>query len=202
VTFPPVFDGIGALVVSSALDPRALASKLAPATTWIAPKLTGADTGGDPEVAHCISVWRGLGLKVGGWIYCDGPPDADIASVVRWTPLDFVIYDVEQPYKDDEGGHYEWAAQLVTYHAEHLAPTPAAVTSYGGYKASIDFGCFARAGWPILAQVYDAFSPGDELTYTTARGGPYFAAGVHQLTRSLALSPGQAVYRPESLDAQ
>jgi len=197
VTFPPVFDGIGALVVSSALDPRALAAKLDPATTWIAPKLTGADTGGANEVAHCITVWRGLGFKVGGWIYNDGPPDADIASIEPWLPLDFVIYDVEQPYKSDEGGAYAWAAELV---AKTPAEWTVAVTSYGGYKTSIDFATFAKAGWPIFAQVYDAFKPGDELTYSTARGGPYPVKGIHQLTRSLSLKPGEAVYRPESID--
>lgn len=200
MTWPTVFDGIGALVVSSALDPEALLDKLDPATTWIAPKLTGADTGGDVEVRHCIDVWRSQGLKVGGWIYCDGPPSADVASILPWLPLNFIVYDVEAAYKSDEGGHYEWASQLIPEHEIRSRGIPAAVTSYGGYKTSIGFAAFAAAGWPILAQVYDAFAPGDELSYGTARGGPYPIDGIHPLTRSLTLFPGESVFRPESLD--
>ncbi len=190
------------MVVSSALDPHALVAKLDPATTWIAAKLTGTDTGGDAEVRHCLSVWRSLGLSVGGWIYNAGPPIADVRSVLPWLPLDFVLYDVEQPYKRDEGGVYAWAAQLENAHRALTTRLPAAVTSYGAYKSSIDFAVFARAGWPIFAQVYDAFKPGDEFSYYVTHGGPYptMMNAVHPLTRSLKLSRGEAVYRPESLD--
>lgn len=208
VTFPAVFDGIGAMVVSCALDPVALAGKLDPATTWVAAKLTGADTGGAAEVRHCLCVWRGLGLHVGGWVYCYGPPPYDVDSLSAHWPLDFVIYDVEAEYKSDEGGHYEWALGLVQEHMRRLqlSMVPAAVTSYGAYKSSIDFAAFARAGWPVFAQVYDSFKTGDEQTYSKAWGGVYPVnlagkpLGIHRLTRSLTLVPGEAVYRPESID--
>ena len=196
MTWPAVFDGIGALVVSSALDPKALLDKLDPATTWIAPKLTGTDTGGDAEVRHCIDVWRAQGLKVGGWVYNTGPPDDDVASVSPWMPLDFLIYDIEAPYKSDEGGHYERAAELVARSGVVFGKLPTAVTSYGGYKTSIDFAAFASAGWPIFAQGYDAFTCADRLSYLAV----YPPDGIHCLSRSLALEPGEAVYRPESID--
>lgn len=211
--WPAVFNGIGALVVRCDLDPAALVEKINAksgqgALTWIAPKLTGTDITPRADIEHAISVWRSLGLHVGGWIYNE-EPTADVASIERWRPLDLVVYDVEQPYKSDEGGHREYAAELVAEHALHLADIPAAVTSYGGYKTSIDFAAFAAAGWPILAQVYDAYIPGDERTYYTrpldppslgTRPGVYPPRGVHRLTRSLKLAPGEAVYRPESID--
>lgn len=193
-----MFDGIGAMIVSSALDPAAIVDGInthnAGALSWIAPKLTGTDTGGDTEIKHCINVWRGLGLSVGGWIY-NMSPATDVALVTPWKPLlDFVVWDVEAPYKADEtAGGYAKAAQLV-------ALTPAdwtcAVTSYGGYKSSIDFATFAKAGWPIFAQGYDAFTCTDRLTYLAV----YPDDGIHCLTRTMALEPGEAVYRPESID--
>ena len=211
--WPYVFDGIGALVVSSALDPEQLVDKIdrhsgTGALSWIAPKVTGLDTGGDSEVKHAINVWRGLGLHVGGWIY-NIEPKADVASLDPWRDLlDFVIYDVERPYKEDETpGGYAKAAELV-------ARTPAngsvAVTSYGaipGYgnqPSTIDFGSFARAGWPIFAQLYDGYTHPVEETYALDSGqkfpGPYPREGLHQLVRSLTLQPGMAVYRPEGID--
>jgi len=201
VTWPAVFDGIGALVVSCALDPDDLARKI-PRLTWIAFKVGGTDVAADVETQHCYNRWKALGLKVGAWVYCTGPPEADHAAIfdvyhgaARFGPLDCAIYDVEVAYKSDEGGHYEYAAELVATHGGSKFPT--AVTSYGGYKTSIDFASFDRAGWPIFAQVYDAFVEGDEQTYRAA----YPAAGIHRLTRRLHLAPSEAVYRPESIDA-
>src|SRR5262249_42486156 len=107
---------------------------------------------------------------------------------------------VETPYKADEGGHYEYATELVKTTQAAYPNLPVAVTSYGGYKTSIDFQVFALARWPILAQVYDSFQPGDELTYTNAPGGVYLISGVHRLYHERRLlMPGEAVYRPESL---
>ncbi len=204
--WPKVFDGIGALVVNCALDPDLLADKI-PGLTWLAVKVGGSDVAGDAETQHCAARWRSRGLEVGVWVYCAGPPAADAQTAAagqRFGWPAFVVYDVEAAYKADEGGHYEYAAQLVTRHAGwgHM---PAAVTSYGAYKDSIDFATFASAGWPILAQVYDSFRDGDETTYYTQ--GPYpeqtweHATGVHRLTRRLVLKPGEAVYRPESINA-
>lgn len=198
MTFPPVFNGIGALVVNCSLDPHALLAKLDPATSWVAVKRGGTDIAPAVETDHCVQVWKAAGLTVGTWVYCEGPPGRDLATALAgsWAP-DFTIWDVEAPYKNDEGGDYDWAALLVSLAATTMR---CAVTSYGGYKTSIDFGSFAKAGWPILAQVYDSFQPGDELTYGTARGGVYPISGIHQLRRTLALSPGQSVYRPEGID--
>lgn len=198
-TFPKVFDGIGALVVNCALDPDQLADRI-PGLTWIAFKVGGTDVAADAETAHCARVWRGRGLSVGQWVYCSGPPAADIATAMRQvstTAPAFLIYDVEAEYKSDEGGHYEWAAELVA----NAPAMPSAVTSYGGYKTSIDFAAFARAGWPILAQCYDSFGRGDQWSYDNEYGGPYETAGIHALVRSLDLAPGEAVYRPESIDS-
>ena len=205
VTWPAVFDGIGALVVRCDLDPAALVAKInaksgAGALSWIAPKVNGADITAWPDIKHAVSVWRSLGLHVGVWVYCDGPPSLDIQA---WTgspihPVDFVVYDVEREYKSDEGGQYQWAAALVSQHG--ASKLPVAVTSYGGYKTSIDFASFARAGWPVLCQVYDSFKPGDEWTYVDTEGGVYPSRGVHKLMRSLLLLPGEAVYRPEGID--
>jgi hypothetical protein len=217
ITWPAVFDGIGALVVRCDLDPAALVDRINRHShphllSWIAPKVNGADITPRADIDHAVSVWRSLGLHVGSWIWNAGPPDADVTAAEAWYSPEFVVYDVESPYKSDEGGRYEWAAQLVDRH-EWPEYVPAAVTSYGGYKTSIDFAAFARAGWPILAQVYDSFKPGDQQSYLTANGGVYprpgavvhigdsvSANGVHMLKRSLALLPGEAVYRPEGID--
>jgi hypothetical protein len=199
-----VFDGIGALVVRCDIDPEQLVEKIdrhsgTGALTWIAPKISGPDITPPQDIYHCIDVWRALGLKVGGWIY-NLKPLADVQSVVDFAvikPLDFVVYDVEAPYKADEvGGHFEYSAQLVAEHHAKLAALPAAVTSYGAYKNTIDFPAFAGAGWPMLAQVYDSFADGDELTYE-----PIFPlAGLHRLARRLTLVEREAVYRPEGID--
>lgn len=205
-SWPAVFDGIGALVVNCALDPDQLVDRI-PGLTWIAFKVGGVDVADDNETRHCRAVWEARGLTVGCWVDCRLRPATDVVRLTPWHPA-FVSYDVEVAYKADEGGHYEYAAQLVAEHNRQLPGVPASVNSYGGYKSSIDFGAFAKAGWPIFAQVYDSFKPGDEYTYVTKAlrvsaddvGGPYPAAGVHQLTRSLTLAPGEAVYRPESID--
>lgn len=179
-------------------DPDVQLAKI-PGVTWVAPKLTGTDITGPDEIKAWIERMRARGLSVGGWIYCENPA-ADVDSWQPWRPLDFIIYDVEAPYKEDETpGGYVKAAQLVSDHRDIMLPdVPAAVTSYGGYKTSIDFKAFADAGWPILAQGYDSFTCVDSTTYWEV--GPYQSSGVHCLTRSLTLKPGQAVYRPESID--
>jgi len=197
VTWPPVFDGIGALFVRCDNDPDVQAERI-PGLTWVSPKLNGSDITDPASIEAWMTRMRARGLKVGGWVWCAGPPTADVAA---WQPyaaqlLDHVIYDVESPYKADEGGHYEWADELVAAHNAHAPLMPAAVTSYGAYKDTIDFGSFAEAGWPIFAQVYDSFSSGDETSYFPV----YPPAGIHQLRRSLSLYPRQAVYRPESID--
>lgn len=194
VEFPAVFGGVGALVVNCALDPDVLADKI-PNLTWVAVKTNGTDIAPDTETLHCVARWRARGMAVGSWVWCAGPPATDVMDTHKIFAPTFVIYDVESPYKSDEGGHYEWAAQLVTAHDASLAQLPAAVTSYGGYKTTIDFGSFAHAGWPILAQVYDAFHDGDEASY----GAVYPPVGIHRLTRRLQLVSGESVYRPESV---
>lgn len=210
MTWPKVFDGIGALVVNCALDPDKLADSI-PGLTWIAPKFGGTDIAPWPETAHCIDRWRARGLTVGAWCYCDGPPVSD-AQLVTWADAAFVIYDVEAEYKTDGGAPATWPAELVAAHRSQWPQGfPGAVTSYGaipGYgnmPSSIDFHPFAVAGWPILAQIYDSFQPGAEITYMTTSGkafpGPYAPAGVHRVFRSLTVSSGEVVYRPEGLDS-
>lgn len=226
MTWPAVFDGVGALVVNCALDPNALVEKVnrhaRSPLTWVAFKVGGTDVADDTETRHCIAVWRNMGLKTGPWTYCSGPPVWDFAEISgvlsRFGPYDFAVYDVEAEYKTDEAGPdvygwppdvYGWPADLVTLHAAS-AKVPAAVTSYGaipGYgnsPSSIDFAAFARAGWTILAQCYDSFSPGDEVTYATDSGakfpGPYPRNGIHRVLRSLAVGTGESVFRPEGLD--
>ena len=197
MTWPAVFDGVGALVVNCSLDPDALVARI-PGLTWIAFKVGGDDVAPEAETRHCVMRWNDRGLKVGTWVYCAGPPTVDAATaLLEWYLPRFVIYDVEAAYKSDEGGHREWAAQLATAHtATFPADIPSAVTSYGAYKTSIDFAAFAQAGMPIFAQGYDSFTPADAATYLAV----YPAAGIHSLTRSLDLEPGEAVYRPESID--
>jgi len=208
ITWPAVFDGIGALVVNCALDPDALAAKI-PSLTWIAPKVGGTDVAAESETRHCVARWTDLGLRVASWVYCTGPPRDDVRiGYPAWYVPAAVIYDVEAEYKSDEGGHFEWAAELVERHDEfYMGKVPAAVTSYGGYKTSIDFAAFARAGWPILAQCYDAYNPADHSEWSYMQpgsalraAGPYPPEGVHRLLRSLILKPGEAVYRPEGID--
>lgn len=112
---------------------------------------------------------------------------------VEWQ---FVQYDIEQPYKADEGGNFAWSEWLVELHARLLTKLPVAVNSYGAFKSSIDFGAFARAGWPVFAQCYDSFSDGDEQTYRAL----FPPQAIHRLVRRRGLLPGEWVYRPESLD--
>lgn len=198
MTWPPVFDGIGALFVGADNDPDVQAERI-PGLTWVALKVNGADASPLDEQLHWVERMRARGITVGSWVYCFGPPNEDSADVLAaWKPS-LLVYDVEAEYKTDEAGPdvAGWPAALVKYTPRSL---PVAVTSYGAYKVSIDFGAFAAAGWPILAQCYDPFEPGDESSYWIVRGGPYPAAGVHQLNRSLSLRAGQAVYRPESID--
>jgi hypothetical protein len=209
VTWPPVFDGIGALFVGANNDPDVQAERI-PGLTWAALKVNGTDTSPAAERDHWRERMMARGISVGAWIYNYGPPVTDVTTVGAWPDLPFVVYDVEREYKRDETwedppgtvhhGQYQWATQLVDEHKARRGGTPVAVTSYGGYKTSIDFASFAKAGWPIFAQVYDSFAPGDELTYSNARGGPYPVSGIHRLTRSLTLVKGEAVYRPESID--
>jgi hypothetical protein len=194
-SWPAVFVGRGALVVSCALDPAALADKI-PGLTWVAFKVGGTDVADDTETSHCRAVWQSRGLQVGAWVDCQGPPHADVRTFAPWQPLPFVVYDVESAYKADEGGPYEWARQLTVEHERRWPGLPAAVTSYGGYKTSIDFASLMQAGWPILAQVYDSFKDGDEQTYRKV----YPPQAIHRLTRRLQLHAGEAVYRPESVD--
>jgi hypothetical protein len=222
--WPPVFDGIGALVVRCDIDPEQLVEKIERhsgigAVSWIAPKVNGDDiivndneAETDAAILHCIDVWRALGLSVGSWIYAYGPPTKDTEQVAQHfhDVPDFTVYDVEKEYKTDEGAPADWPAQLVADHKTMHPLMPAAVTSYGaipGYgnsPSSLDFGPFAAAGWPVLAQLYNGFKPGDEVTYATDSGqpfpGPYPRKGLHQLVMSLTLHPGMAVYRPESVN--
>jgi hypothetical protein len=202
VTWPPVFAGRGALVVNCALDPDSLLDAW-PRLTWIAVKVGGTDVSSPEETLHCTQAWTARGIEVGAWTYCTGPPKADVDRMD--APWKYIVYDVEAEYKDQAG----WTARLVAEH-NRLLKVPAAVTSYGAitgygnFPSSIDFGPFAAAGWPLLAQVYDPFQPGDELTYRTdsprTYPGPYPEKGVHRLyhERRLLL-PGESVYRPESL---
>lgn len=193
------WNGRGALVVNCALDPNVLANSI-PGLSAVAVKIGGSDVADDRETIHCINVWRQRGYAVGCWLFNWVPAD-DVKLVLdtaarlgaRW---DFVVYDIEQPYKSDEGGHYEYAAQLVTFTKAALPGMPVAVTSYGGWKSSIDFPSFARAGWPILAQCYDAFHDGDEQSYKAV----YLSSMIHRLTRRKSLGLGEWVYRPESID--
>lgn len=204
-TWPAVYDTTGALVVNCALDPHELLAKIdshlhAATLGVIAVKTNGGDIAADTETRHCMDVWRQAGLVVGVWVWCAGPPEADVEACFRFGAPAFAIFDVESPYKVDEGGHYEWAAQLVAAARARGLGDRAAVTSYGGYKASIDFASFARAGWPVFAQLYDSFAIGDELSYGTARGGPYPIAGIRRLLRSLDVDAGEWIYRPEGID--
>lgn len=198
MTWPAVFDGIGALFVRCDNDPDVQAARI-PGLTWCAVKVNGDDASPPAEREPWRHRMAARGVQVGCWIDCFGPPPGDVADVIGWgVPI---VYDVEARYKSDEsGGHYEWAAELVAEHRRRIDPGAAvAVTSYGGYKTSIDFAAFAAAGWPILAQGYDSFTPSDAVTYYNP--GPYPVAGVHNLVRSLHLTAGQAVYRPESIDS-
>lgn len=181
-------------MVNCALDPATLARSI-PGLTWVAFKVGGTDVAPDSETAHCRDVWRSMGLQVGAWVDCRNEPAVDVATLAKWQPLSLVQYDVEVAYKSDEGGHYEWAAQLVAEHQRQLPGVPAAVNSYGGYKTSIDFATFAEQRWPIFAQGYDPFTPADAWSYEAV----YPRAGIHQLIRSRQLTAGQAVFRPEGL---
>lgn len=196
MTWPDVFDGIGALVVNCAgQDPDVLADRIT-GLTWVAYKVGGTDVADDADTAHAAIRWEARGLSVGQWIFCTDPA-LDVSAAVSariHTPL-FVVYDVEQPYKQDEGGNYAYATELVKRHPSYL---PAAVTSYGAYKSSIDFGAFAAAGWPVLAQGYDSYTVLDADSYHTQ--GPYPEAAVYNLVRRTNLWWGEAVYRPESID--
>ncbi len=194
--WPAVFSGVGALFVRADNDPDAQAERI-PGLTWCALKVGGGDDSPQAERAEWSRRMRARGIVVGRWVYCAGPPDRDVA-LLDGEDAPLVVYDVEREYKADEGGHYEWAAELVRQHRRR-GPVATAVTSYGAYKASIDFASFAVTGWPILAQCYDAYGDGDELSYGRSRGGPYPAAGIHRLVRRLTLVPGEAVYRPEGL---
>lgn len=203
--WPAVYDTTGALVVNCALDPAALLAKLDghllnAKLGAIAVKTNGDDIAADTETQHCRAVWAAAGLVVGTWVWCSGPPAADVDAAFRFGLPPFVVFDVESPYKADEGGHYEWAQQLVDEANRRGLAGRCAVTSYGGFKTSIGFAAFARAGWPVFAQLYDAFKLGDELTYGTARGGPYPIAGIRRLRHELAVDAGDWVYRPEGLD--
>lgn len=208
MTWPAVFDGIGALVVNCALEPDELVAKI-PGLTWIAFKVGGVDVAPDAETQHCYDHWRARGLTVGAWVYCTGPPARDVTTLetaVRFGPIAFGIFDIEEPYKTDAGAPSSWPLELATLYKG----TSSAITSYGaipGYgnqPSSIDFAPFAAAGWPIIAQSYDGYSVPDADTYATTSGqkfpGPYLASGVHTMVRSLTLVKSQAVYRPESID--
>lgn len=200
-----MYEATGALVVNCALDPDALVAKISRHLVGtklgaIAVKTNGTDIAADAETRHCLERWTAAGILCGVWVDCQGPPATDVEGCFRFGTPAFAIFDVESAYKADEGGHYEWAAQLVAAAAARGIGDRAAVTSYGGYKASIDFVSFARAGWPVLAQLYDSFKPGDELTYGTARGGPYPIAGIRRLLHVLEASAGEWIYRPEGLD--
>jgi hypothetical protein len=182
-------------------DPDVQAARI-PGLTWCAVKTNGPDAS-LPEVrAAWVARMRRRGVTVGSWVFCGGPPmDDAIGALDSWQPS-LTVYDVESPYKTDENPVAAgWPRNLVLQHASRN-PAPAAVTSYGaipGYgnqPSSIDFGAFCAAGWPIFAQGYDSFTCSDALTYLSV----YPSEGIHCLTRSLRLDPGQAVYRPESLD--
>jgi hypothetical protein len=201
-----VFDGIGALFVRCDNDPFVQAAKI-PGLTWCAYKVGGPDA----STVEDVKLWvhrmraRPVGASwtaVGVWVYCAGPPAEDVRLVAdcysEWPghPA-LVVYNVEAAYKSDEGGHREWAAELVAEHRKELGSLPAAVTSYGSYKTSIGHRAFAHAGWPMFAQVGgDYHDPeGAEESYRAV----YPTSGIHRLVRRLALARGEAVYRPEGL---
>lgn len=208
MTWPAVFDGVGALFVGANNDPDVQAERI-PGLTWVALKVNGPDASPAAEQEHWVGRMRARGLTVGAWVYAYGPPEQDAAAIdaAAWRPS-LAIFDVEQEYKTDAGAPADYPARLVK--ARGVAPAAEAVTSYGaipGYgnqPSSIDFAPFAAAGWPILAQIYDGYQPGNETTYRTDSGqpfpGPYLAQGVHRVLRSLTLQPGESVFRPEGLD--
>jgi hypothetical protein len=193
-------DGIGAMFVRCDNDPGVQAAKI-PGLTWTAVKVGGTDVADPAETSSWIARMRARGVTVGAWVYCTGPPERDVREIRESGPWPFVIYNVESPYKADEGGPFQWSSGLVLEHRAQLPSTPAVVSSYGSYKTSIDFPAFVAAGWPLLAQMYDGAVDGDELTYLSSHGGVYPNGTVHRLTRRLSLSPGEAVYRPESIAA-
>lgn len=182
-------------MVNCAVDPAALAAKVRGVEAF-AVKQGGVDVAPWVETAHCRAVWTAAGFPVGTWVYCSGPPNDDVATAAQNGPWPFVVYDVEAEYKSDEGGHYEWAAMLVKAHRLRLGSTPAAVTSYGGYKSSIAWPAFVAAGWPVVAQCYDTFTPADAPSYLAV----YPIGAIRVMTRALADLAPRWCYRPESDD--
>lgn len=200
--YPAIFgEGAGMLIVdSSAVDPDVLLDNMlrhTPGIALSACKVNDTDTGDVDSIRHMMLRLRARGQKVGRWIF-NNEPKRDIAELMRKDladiPFDFVVYDVEAPYKADEGGIYGYAEDLVK--ASAGLNVPIAVTSYGAWKRSIDFASFAAAGWAIIPQAYDSFTVEDAQTYT--RYWP--PAAIHPMLRQLSVSASQFIYRPEGLD--
>ena len=220
MTYPPVFDGIGAMFVRTDNDPDVQLARIKPTPTWVAVKVNGGDIQTQPEIRSWLERVHAShpSIHLGVWVYNYGPPKADVSSwSLFYSNPEFVIYDVEAEYKTDEAGPgvAGWPAELVAAHPPTVA---AAVTSYGAipgegkWPSTIDFRPFVGARWPIVAQCYDAYAPDiyphAEDTYGIVSGGtqpaypgPYPMRGVHRMLRSLALDPGEAVYRPEGIDS-
>lgn len=188
------FDGQGVLVVdSSAFDPATLFRRI-PNLTAVCMKVGGDDVGTPASDAKLRRETEARGLAFGLWLVNTSSVAADMRLLRASVPAAFVVHDVEQPYKRDEGGDFALAAQLVAAMHEQSPLTPVAVTSYGHLKTSIDFGAFARAGWHAIPQGYDSFTVADASSYAP----PFPLRRIHPMARSLTLPPGQWCYRPES----
>lgn len=188
------FDGQGVLVVdSSAFDPATLFARI-PNLSAVCLKVGGTDVGTPASDAKLRWACERNGIAFGLWTVNSSSVEADMRLIRESAPAAFVVHDVEQPYKAEEGGDYALAAQLVAAMHAQLPLTPVAVTSYGHLKTSIDFGAFALAGWHVLPQCYDSFTLADASSYAP----PFPLRRISPMLRSLQLAPGQWCYRPES----
>ncbi len=205
--YPTIFlQGPQALLVSSALDPDSLLLALAQRgfrpRLWTA-KLTGDDTGGRAEIEHGMARARSNGLRVGGWVQCGTDPRADVNSVAPWAAaLDYVCWCCEIEYKSNAGpvGDAHRADLLLgEVQGSVLSHHPQAVVSYGKRDLAMRLGVFARAGWAVIPEAYDAFSLADADSYLPLWPG----RAIHPLLHSLALRRYRGnrcgLYRPESL---
>lgn len=198
ITYPHVFlDGPQALIVSSALDPDVLLDELAhrgyKPKLWTA-KITGVDTGGLTEIVHGFNRARARGLHVGGWIQCGKDPKSDIQSVSPWVPLlEYVGFCCEIEYKQEP----YLADELVGY--SNVLSLPKALISYGKLDLQIRNEVFAKAGWAVCPEAYDAFVLAQAESYVPTWPG----RAVHPLQRQIPPDKYRGnmcgVYRPEGL---
>ncbi len=148
---------------------------------------------------------RGGGHHVGTWVFCSDFATDDTgallaAEIMTWPRQpDFVVYDPENNYKrnGDAGDGFWRAAALVEAHNHLLAGVPAGVLLPGKADTEMDLSTFLLAGWPVFAMCYDAFKPGDELSYLSHFWPP---SQIHPVVRTLHPERGQSIYRPEGLD--